>query len=94
VRNVVPGSPAWRAGLTFGDEVVAVDDMRVNGTSVARRFSDAGPRDEVRVAFFRQDTLRTATVVLAESPERQWEFSLAFNVSPRVRAVRRGWLGT
>ena len=24
IRNVVPGSPAWRAGLTFGDEIVAV----------------------------------------------------------------------
>ena len=25
VRNVVPDSPAWRAGLTFGDDIVAVD---------------------------------------------------------------------
>jgi predicted metalloprotease with PDZ domain len=94
VRNVVPGSPAWRAGLTFGDEVVAVDDVRVNGATVARRFSDRQPRDEVRVAYFRQETLRATSLVLAESPERQWEFALAFNVNARVRAVRRGWLGT
>jgi predicted metalloprotease with PDZ domain len=28
VKNVIPDSPAWRAGITFGDEIIAVDGAR------------------------------------------------------------------
>jgi predicted metalloprotease with PDZ domain len=93
VRNVIPGSPAWRAGLTYGDELVAVDGVRVVVGTVGRRLADRRPGQRARVAFFRQDLLRTTTVTLVESPERRWELSLAISASARARAVRRGWIG-
>ena len=43
VRNVVPDSPAWRAGITFGDDIVAVDGVRVNPATFAKRVGDAAP---------------------------------------------------
>jgi predicted metalloprotease with PDZ domain len=93
VRNVAPDSPAWRAGLTFGDEIVAIDGYRVTAGSAARRLADRSPGEKVAVSFFRQDVLRTARVLLAENPDRR----LTIKVSPRssalCRAVRRGWLG-
>jgi predicted metalloprotease with PDZ domain len=93
VRNVIPDSPAWRAGLTFGDEVVAVDDMRVTAATVSKRFADRQPGETVRVSFFRQDTLRAAEVVLAQNPEQKWDFALQIAAPLKARAVRRGWLG-
>jgi predicted metalloprotease with PDZ domain len=93
VRNVVPGSPAWRAGLTFGDEVVAVDGIRVGAGSVNRRLADHPPGERARLTFFRQDLLRTASFALAESPDRSWDLSLAIGGSTRARAIRRRWIG-
>jgi predicted metalloprotease with PDZ domain len=93
VRNVVPGSPGWRAGLTFGDEVVAVDGVRVGTGSVGRRLADHAPGERARLTFFRQDLLRTATLTLGESGERRWELSLAIGGTARARAIRRGWIG-
>jgi predicted metalloprotease with PDZ domain len=93
VRNVVPDSPAWRAGLTYGDEVVAVDDARVNIGSVARRLADRQPGETVRIAFFRLETLRVVEVVLGQNPEHKWDFDLQIAAPLKARAVRRGWLG-
>jgi predicted metalloprotease with PDZ domain len=90
---VVPGSPAWRAGLTYGDEVVAVDDVRVTAATVARRLADRQPGETVRVSFFRQETLREVAVVLAQNPDETWDFSLQIDASLKARGIRRGWLG-
>jgi predicted metalloprotease with PDZ domain len=93
VRNVVPRSPAWRAGLTYGDEVIAVDGTRVASGTVARRLADRSPGDRVRVSFFRQDLLRIAILTVGESPDRRWELSLGIGASASARAIRRGWIG-
>jgi predicted metalloprotease with PDZ domain len=93
VRNVVPGSPGWRAGLTFGDELVAVDSTRVAAASVARRLADRRPGETAQISFFRQDILRATSLVVAESPERRWNLELAIHPGPTARAVRRAWIG-
>lgn len=93
VRNVIPESPAWRAGLTFGDEVVAVDDARVTAATVGKRLADRQPGETARVAFFRQETLRAAEVVMGQNPEEKWDFSLQIAAPVKARAIRRGWLG-
>jgi predicted metalloprotease with PDZ domain len=93
VRNVIPDAPAWRAGLTYGDEVVAVDDARVTAATVGKRLADRQPGETVRIAYFRQDTLRLAEVVLGVNPERKWDFSLQIAAPLKARAIRRGWLG-
>jgi predicted metalloprotease with PDZ domain len=93
VRNVIPDGPGWRAGLTYGDELVAVDDARVTAATVGRRLADRQPGETVRVVFFRQETLRTVELVLAQNPDETWDFSLQIDASLKARAIRRGWLG-
>jgi len=93
VKNVVPDSPAWRAGITFGDEVVAVDGVRVTAATVNKRLSDHAPGQAAVVTFFRKDRLTTATVRLANNPERKWCFAVDPEASTRIRRLRALWLG-
>jgi predicted metalloprotease with PDZ domain len=93
VRNVVPGSPAWRAGISYGDELAAVGGRRVDAASAARRLQDAAPGARLRVAFFRRDRLRETTLVVGRNPERRHSFELDPQASARAKAIRRGWLG-
>jgi predicted metalloprotease with PDZ domain len=93
VRNVVPDSPAWRAGITFNDDIVAVDGARVNPQTFAKRVGDAAPGDRVRIAYFRRDLLREATLTLAENPDRLWSISADAHAGARAATVRTGWLG-
>jgi predicted metalloprotease with PDZ domain len=92
VRNVVPASPAWTAGLTYGDEVVAVNGQRVTAGTVTRRLADRPPGEEVEVTYFRQDNLRAATIAIGENPEVEWQFSLGGGGPARARALRLRWL--
>jgi predicted metalloprotease with PDZ domain len=93
VRNVVPDSPAWRAGITFGDDIVAVDGARVNAATFAARIGDCDPGARARIAFFRRDVLNEATLTLAESPDRALAVTADPRAGARAAAVRTGWLG-
>lgn len=93
VRNVVPGSPGWRAGLTYGDELVAVAGARVDAATAPARLQDAAPGERVAIAYFRRDRLHETTLVVGRSPERRFAFELDPRPSRAAAAIRRGWLG-
>ena len=94
VRNVVPDSPAWRAGLTFNDELVAVDGARVTPATFAKRVADRRPGEEAVITYFRRDELASATLTLVESPERKLVLAPDDKARGLAKAVREGWLGT
>jgi predicted metalloprotease with PDZ domain len=93
VKSVVPDSPAWRAGVTYGDEVIAVDGQRVNAVTAPRRLADRSPGDRVMLHLFRREALQTTRLTLAGSPDRKWHLSFDERPSQLARAVRHGWLG-
>jgi predicted metalloprotease with PDZ domain len=93
VRSVVPDSPAWRAGLTYGDEVIAVDGQRVNASTAPRRLADRQPGSQAQLHLFRRDALQVAKLTLKASPERKLRLSFDDRASQLARAVRHGWLG-
>jgi predicted metalloprotease with PDZ domain len=93
VRNVLPGSPAAAAGLTFGDEIVALAGDRVNATTFARRLSDHPSGAEIAVAYFRRDRLREARLRVGRSPDRKLILEPSPRASAAAAAIRKGWLG-
>jgi predicted metalloprotease with PDZ domain len=93
IRNVVPDSPAARVGLTFNDEIVAVDGARVTAATFTKRVGDRRPGDRSRLTYFRRDELRDATLALVESPERKLSVAPNPKANARAKAVRHGWLG-
>jgi predicted metalloprotease with PDZ domain len=59
---------------------------------VGKRLADRQPGESVRVAFFRQDTLRVAEVVLGQNPEEKWDFACRSRRRSRPAAsVAAGW---
>jgi predicted metalloprotease with PDZ domain len=74
VNGVFDGSPAQLAGLSPGDEVVAVDGFRVTGDADVRNFVGTRAAGEpVRVTVFRRNRLRELAATLAAAPPTRWE---------------------
>jgi predicted metalloprotease with PDZ domain len=73
VSSVLDGSPAWRAGLNAGDELLALDNARTTAASLADRLADRAPGETVTLTVFRRDELRSFTATLAARPPETYK---------------------
>jgi predicted metalloprotease with PDZ domain len=90
--NVIEGGSAQKAGLSAGDELVAVGGLRVtpaNFEGVLERFT---PGSEIQVVGFRRDELLQFSVELCAPALEECELSFTAKVSPGVLQQRRYWL--
>lgn len=81
---------AWRAGINAGDELIALDDVRIGGNldDLLRRYR---PGDEVAFSLFRDGVLKTVPVTL--NPVRgDHEITVDEEASEAVRRARAEWL--
>jgi serine protease Do len=66
IANVVPGSPADKAGLNVGDTIVSVDGRTVkNGDELVSDISSRRPGSTAKIGFVRNGKEQTTTVTVA-----------------------------
>lgn len=81
---------AWRAGINAGDELLALDNIRIGGglNDLLRRYS---PGDQVEFTLFRDGQLKTVPVTL--NPVRgDFEVNADEEASEALRKMRADWL--
>jgi predicted metalloprotease with PDZ domain len=93
VREVLDHTPARRAGISPGDEIIALDGAKV----VFEQFPEAMKRfpagSAVELAFFRRGLLTRRTVTTAVAPPAKYVFRPMADASPAARAIYASWLG-
>lgn len=71
IQNVIPDSPAARAGLSFGMEILAVDGWRTQTAAEAQRqISEVGPGGRARILAADRGRILEVKVPVVESPDR------------------------
>ncbi len=93
VTGVMDGSPAQVAGLSPGDELVALDGFRATSEGELRSLAGARkPGDEVLLNVFRRHRLLAFPVILAPAPPTRYEIiGLADAGAAATRYM--AWLG-
>ncbi|MBL8446860.1 MAG: M61 family metallopeptidase [Zoogloeaceae bacterium] len=91
--QVFDGGPAQEAGLSAGDVLVALDGLKVSGTSLAGSLERRRVGERVTIHAFRRDELMRFTVELAPAPSNRITLGLAKRPSEDVRALRQAWVG-
>src|SRR4029079_10510857 len=69
VRRVYAGSPAYDSGLNAGDQIVAMDNMRVTRDFFNARIAEKKPGDLLNLTIFRFDDLSTLLIKLNDKRE-------------------------
>ncbi|KAB8332355.1 M61 family metallopeptidase [Scytonema tolypothrichoides VB-61278] len=93
IKFVDANSPAQFAGIDPGDELLAIDGLRVMANGLGDRLKDYQPKDTIQVTIFRQDELRTLPVTLASPCTRKYQIKAVENPSPTQKENFAGWLG-
>ncbi|MAD54305.1 PDZ domain-containing protein [uncultured Idiomarina sp.] len=90
--QVERGSPAWDAGFTPGDVIVAYDGKRAAGGRFEEALQEREVGDTVEVTFFRRDQLHTAELILGEEQHTGAKIVPVENPSAKQKARFLQWL--
>jgi predicted metalloprotease with PDZ domain len=91
VKSVLFGSAAQRAGVSAGDELLAVDGWRLRRLDEARAWLQPGRAFELTLV--RDQRLRVLKLQPPKQPARGLQLRLTEQPSPAARALRQAWLG-
>jgi predicted metalloprotease with PDZ domain len=94
IKFVEANSPAEKAGINAGDELLAIDGLRVSAEQLKERLQDYEAGDTIQVSLFHQDELRSLSVKLAASRPTRFQVVPVDSPTPTQEKNFAGWLGT
>ncbi len=93
IKFVEAGSPAQKAGIDAGNELLAIDGIKVGTSQLNERLKDYQANDSIQVTVFHQDELRTYSVILAAPIPGKYQIKSVENPSSTEMENFAGWLG-
>lgn len=93
VTHVLEGGPGATAGVVAGDELVAVDAIRLDADSAERALERLTINSPVEFHLFRRDELMKLTMTPVDSPKNTCFITLDPQAPPAAQARREKWLG-
>ncbi|MBD2666386.1 peptidase M61 [Richelia sinica FACHB-800] len=92
IKFIEADSPAYHAGLDAGDEILAIDGLKVAAGQLSDRLKDYRPNDLIHITVFHQDELRTYSVTL-DAPNVHYHLVPVQNPDATQAENFAGWLG-
>ncbi|BAY07594.1 M61 family metallopeptidase [Calothrix sp. NIES-2098] len=93
IKFVEAGSPAQQAGIDPGDELLAINGIKVAANNLSDRLKDFQPKDTIQVIVFHQDLLRSVSVTLASPRAVKYQVISLHNSDSVQQENLAGWLG-
>lgn len=94
VVSFVPSAgPGHTGGLYAGDELVAIETMRITESGFADTLARFAPGERVRVHLFRRGTLVEREVRLGTSPPDLYRVRRVEGAADSTQTLLEGWLG-
>lgn len=95
VAQVLSDSPAQQAGLSAGDQLVALDGLRVTAQNWLRRLEQLEPGRSVALDYFNGEELVHGRLTMVEPPLDTWTLTLddIAELADERLARRKAWLG-
>jgi predicted metalloprotease with PDZ domain len=94
IKFVDATSPAALAGVDAGDELLAIDNLRVTADQLSDRLKDYQAGDTIKLSLFHQDQLRTLSVKLLAPQPSRYQIVQVENPTQVQQQNFAGWLGT
>ncbi|MBO1270394.1 M61 family metallopeptidase [Shewanella sp. 4t3-1-2LB] len=93
LSRVARNSPAWQAGLDAGDELLALNGIKLTAEGFSKRLNDFQAGETIALTLFSNDTLVTRQVVLGQQASGKLQLQPVKGASGRQKAFFKAWLG-
>ena len=94
VMNVVAGSPAYDAGVDIGDEIVALNGLRIRSNDLQDRIGEMKPGNKVKLTVIRRDRLREVEITLRVPDVPSYKVTKVEKPTPEQKSIFESWLKT
>ncbi|WP_218079599.1 M61 family metallopeptidase [Anthocerotibacter panamensis] len=92
ITNVRSATPAALAGLNAGDDLIAIDGIRVDASSYKQRLADYLPPATVQFTVVRDRKLLVLPVTLQPQPDDIYKIARLPKPTAQQRAIYESWL--
>ena len=92
IKFVETNSPAAIVGIDIGDELLAIEGIKVKSGDLNERLKNYQSGDRISVTIFHQDELKTLSVTLTEPRPIRYEIVHCDNLSDLQQQNLSGWL--
>ncbi|WP_065188026.1 M61 family metallopeptidase [Shewanella woodyi] len=93
LKQVLRDGPAWNAGIVLGDEIVAINGLKVTASGFESRIKDFKPGAEVKVTLFSDDKLKSVVMTLGEKQSGKLTLESVKKPSRSQKAFFKAWSG-
>jgi predicted metalloprotease with PDZ domain len=93
IKFVEIGSPANIAGIDAGDELLAIDGIKLGTSQLSERLKDYQPNDVIQITVFHRDELRNYSVSLTAQHPTKYHLMPIQNPNATQQENFIGWLG-
>jgi len=93
IKSVPNASPAWKAGLSTGDILVAINGMKVEPKKLNLLLNSFDKNDEVKVTFFRRNLLKEVNMELTDYVPKEFIITHLDEVTDLQKKMYKKWLG-
>jgi len=87
IQRVTEAGSAQSSGLSAGDQIIAVDGLKLNLGQLEQRLLRASPGDSWQLHAFRRDELHCFDVILQAAEEN----TFVLKITDRQQAARKAW---
>ncbi len=92
VSQVTKNSPAWDAGITIKDEIVAINGIRVSSKNFKSLLNTFKSEQKISLSFFRNDELQRAALKLSTMPAGKPTLEIIPAASEKQKKLFENWL--
>lgn len=93
IQAIEADSPAQQAGLSPGDELLALGGWKTTHGNLKDRLALFAAGDQTECTLFRREALLHIPVRLAESGQTSYQIEVRDDATPAQRKLLQGWLG-
>lgn len=92
ITRVLRDTPAYRAGLQVGDEILAIDEYRLPPGDLSKRLALYPPESDISILIARRQRLQRIDATLTEKPKKSWKLELDPQAGTLAASRRLSWL--